>query len=478
MAQTTVTNSTITITGYYPRLSTLMIAYTTATMQGTTPLYDFRNLVLQNHVVVYVLETTAVWNVDGAGGDVLVLGGRTPQQFKLYSGLYMVKTHATYAAHIVHQVLPMCTNTSYCLDIDHGLIAIDVATCVQCTGEFLRSEHTLRFFTGSNGGVVRISNCTSVGGQPFIYGAGASSFQFPNGGNIIFYGITVDSTFFSKGSALPSLSVYGYYSFMHINLVSMGNTKAFAMNDGAPDAIWTGNVTLGGTLMTSIAELTTNYITTFYFLDAYSKVTEITGSPGYKETVGSASSVLCVRPGFSSASWEVLDTWKRSSCTCRMSMYGPYCTQVVDPVSYYVNYNAANADVACSVPHCTTCKAMTSEQCTECDPGFNLSSITCVAKECTAAHCKTCVFDSEQDCSVCDAGYKLDNDNITCTAKVCGVAHCATCVFDTEDKCESCTSGYTTRGSVCVAASSSNGLLKSALIGIVLGAATFIVVIV
>lgn len=415
MSNTTITNATIAIAGCYPPGSTLIVSHTAAAMQGSTPLFDLRNLVLVSYVMVFIVDTKVTWNKNGGGGDVILLGGASRQYIMASSGLSIYKVHATYASHVVHQVLPQC-DANYCLDVYSGIFALDVATCESCTGEFLRSEQTGRFMSATNGGVIRISNCTSTGGHPFFYSAAESALELSWTGNGLLYGITTDSTLFATGSSLIDSKGTGYTSLMHISAASTGSTTLIPVVTSTDNTIWAGNITLSQTLVASIADLNANYIQTQYFLDAYSTIKAVKDSSVVAETVNSAASVFCVRPGVSKATWQVLDGWERAQCNCLDETYGPYCGPVVDPVIYYVSYNAEDTQTVCSVANCKTCLILTTDQCTECDVGYKLSMTACAAIQCDVSFCRQCSVHSKTTCTICNDEYEVATDG-TCTAK-------------------------------------------------------------
>ncbi|EPY15434.1 hypothetical protein STCU_12028 [Strigomonas culicis] len=51
------------------------------------------------------------------------------------------------------------------------------------------------------------------------------------------------------------------------------------------------------------------------------------------------------------------------------------------------------------------------------------------------------------------------------------------CVYDTEDHCDTCTDGYTVSGTRCVAVTTSGGLSRNALVGIIIGVVVALVVV-
>ncbi|EPY16239.1 hypothetical protein STCU_11456 [Strigomonas culicis] len=75
-------------------------------------------------------------------------------------------------------------------------------------------------------------------------------------------------------------------------------------------------------------------------------ISEISSSTAATDVVGDPASVFCARPGWSSTSVEELDGWKRAQCNCVSGTYGPYCLPIVDPVLYYMNYNAVKPNMS------------------------------------------------------------------------------------------------------------------------------------
>ncbi|EPY22139.1 surface antigen [Strigomonas culicis] len=462
MTRSTVTNATIAVTGHYPHYSTLTISHTTATMSGSTPLFDFTNLNMAHHVVVYVLDTTATWNADGSGGDVLRVGGLARQLFTDYSGFYMVNVRATNAAHMMRQPAPTCEGQrDSCLDLDNGLIAIDNAACINCTGSFLQSDMSRTFINGLSTDVLRISNCTSTGGQPFIHAAGGYAVNFGYSGNLLIYGITADGSFFSPSSKLIRVGKTTLMSFMHINVPSLGASTNIPVGIESCCTSWMGNITINSVRMTTLMMLTNSKLLAHYLVDPFGKMIAKAGSPTVVESFTAAASVFCVRPHFTHSSWERLNGWQRARCHCNSTGYGPYCMPIYDPVRYYASY--ASPSTTCTAPHCILCPSDQPQTCFTCANGYALNTTTsqcvskpvcsgnertsldglsCIPMTCQVANCDVCVAERDTVCQTCASGYNLSQDKKSCRQMVCQVSNCANCAMNTEDKCETCATDY------------------------------------
>ncbi|CAD2221802.1 hypothetical protein, conserved [Angomonas deanei] len=463
-----VTDSTIRISGFFPPYSNVTISQTRATMQGTTTLFDFTQMVPQNHVVFTLLDTTATWPSSGAGGAVLSLVDGVRTLIQDFSAFYLIRTTATNAMSVLHLKGTGCGG-SYCFDIYNGLVAVDYASCTNCKTAFFYSELTASYFANSNNGVFRFSNCTQGGNTaPFFKTSSQWVLGFSANGNVVFSTITTGGDLFSAPTSATSYcNSPAQFVLLNINAKAMG-TEGFSNFITSSCDIYMGNITLNGVEYTTAAQYNTLKISYTKIVNPFGMVLINNGGPDGTGVNGYCK-VYCVRSGSTGVMTEVLppadivadaakkgiklDKWTRSVCQCSSTTVTPYCSVVYDPILYTSGFTYTKETCKTDPTSCADCKWGQWDQCDRCNDNykFDATGANCVTMVCGVANCQTCVTNSETACSVCKDSYKLSGT--TCVKKTCAQDPCTACTVTSgnTDVCKTCKAGYEVSGSVCIA---------------------------
>ncbi|CAD2220587.1 hypothetical protein, conserved [Angomonas deanei] len=457
----TVTDSTIRISGFFPPYSNVTISQTRATMEGTTTLFDFTQMVPQDHVVFTLLDTTATWPSAGAGGAVLSLVDAVRTLIKDYSAFYMIRTNATNAMSVLHLKGTGCSH-NYCFDIYNGLVAVDYASCTNCKTAFFYSELTTSYVGNSNNGVFRFSNCTQGGNTAPFFKTSSTQWVlgFNSNGNVVFSTITTSGDLFSAPTSATSYCRSpAQFVLLNINAKAMG-TEGFTSFITVTCDVYMGNITLNGVEYTTAAQYNTLKIGYTKIVNPFGMVLINNGGPDGTGVNGYCR-VYCVRSGFTGVTTEVLppddvvaeaakknvtlDKWTRSICQCSSTSHAPYCSVVYDPILYTSGYTYTKETCKTDPVSCAECKWGQWDQCDRCNDNykFDATGANCIPMVCEVANCQTCVTNSETACSVCKDSYKLD-ENKLCTLKTCAQEPCTGCTSssDDDDTCVSCSDPY------------------------------------
>ncbi|CAD2222395.1 hypothetical protein, conserved [Angomonas deanei] len=429
---TTVRDATLYVTGYFPRGSTVKFSGTTATMTSSKPVFN-----LQGHspymVAMFIEDTKATWASSSANGPVMLLGGPVTVWVRDGGSFNFVRTTALRASHIVlhdgnptEYYNPSGNNVinsfrGWSIDVYQGLLSIDYADCVDCTGALLEVRKAGKLGCSVEG-VFRLSNNTINTAIPVIYlpsTIGGCSDSI-NNGNWHFSGILAPLSPLFKGACSPFLPISNAVSvtIMHNNLKAFVDpSSAVLLACRSSSNVVMGNNTINGVKLASTAAAYTAYNVP---LDV---VTDDTGMVkgygtcgssfyGTKPAVGEPSTAFCQVTFFNSITTEYVPpvtnyVWKRPQCNCKEGRYPPYCTATYDPLLYYAGY-------------------------------------TFTPPPCTVKNCANCVWGFSDLCSTCVDNYKTSPDGKSCVEMVCAVKNCGNCVTNTEDQCQStgCTSPY------------------------------------
>ena len=133
-----------------------------------------------------------------------------------------------------------------------------------------------------------------------------------------------------------------------------------------------------------------------------------------------------------------------------------YCRKYNESLSICLecenDYVLLNGECVCYDKNCKKCKSSLYGACTECYPGFALSSEnTC---RCNIPHCLLC---DDYTCNVCEKGYSLSESGTSCifnyTMKnigFCDDINCDICTSDIDGACIKCKDGFNLENGTCI----------------------------